>query len=587
MSDFVTTATDNQFYSELINRFFHSKSYFYACITKYLENPSLSENNTDSSIIQLLSRLIKCLNEAKQPVRELNEITLIKGFENAYSNLEMQLIRYDLRSLEQPQLKKAIQNIAVNFLEDIYQVLLKNENGRNTLTIYLKIKAKLTDILNGSNGKHKNKNLKHSPEYTANAPSNDNAGQTINLSSNTLETIPIKSLPEDDVVDSINNIENYSEKEITRLLKPLTIFLNKTSEYSTNLDFIKRIHDNFCQIQELAMYHGYEDIEAIAMRVGQLMLSMLSMKQSINQQIIGLIYAAKAAIEKYIIHHQRIDNLSYLLNSLDHCIADINNPDKTQQPKNNDSISLSESENEVTTSFEINPAFHNIEESASISTQEQNSSSIFPGFKSEEIFRENIDGIKLMGEDDEELLKLIQEVKIQKVSSLPEHVSEIEDVDNNAAELANSVEDSTQENPPNMIHDVDAYTNDIFQHEAILYYKILLGAVLQLKNEEKIQGALEDIELASSSLKHLALKFGMEKLALLPELMESISILANNHIIKLPSSILQGIEDGVILLKEFDINNSDHKTKFMSVLTLLKEYYSKTFKKTKKILITP
>ena len=67
---------------------------------------------------------------------ELKEITLIQGFSNVYSNMEMQLIRYDLRPLEQPQLKKAIQNIALNFVVDVYQVLRNNDLAQKTLKIF-------------------------------------------------------------------------------------------------------------------------------------------------------------------------------------------------------------------------------------------------------------------------------------------------------------------------------------------------------------------------------------------------------------------------------------------------------------------
>ena len=113
-----------------------------------------------------------------------------------------------------------------------------------------------------------------------------------------------------------------------------------------------------------------------------------------------------------------------------------------------------------------------------------------------------------------------------------------------------------------------------------------MNAISQLKNEEKLRSSLEDMELASSSLKQLAQKFALEKIALLPELMESISIQAYNQNMNLPLSILQSIEDGVSLLKEFNQYNSDHKAKFMSILKVLREYYSKTSNKNKEISIS-
>lgn len=129
--------------------------------------------------------------------------------------------------------------------------------------------------------------------------------------------------------------------------------------------------------------------------------------------------------------------------------------------------------------------------------------------------------------------------------------------------------------------DEEILMDSTFHSEAALYYKIIMNAVSQLKKEANLQSAMEDIELASSSLRQLALKFGMEKIAMLPELVESISIQANKYDMKLPHLIINNIEEGLTLLKEFNPSNSDHKTKFMSLLSSLKDYYSRTHHKTK------
>ncbi len=613
MNDLTTTATEHQFYNELIDRFFHPKSYFFYCIRKYLDNPLLFTDKPNFSITQIISLLIEYLSKSKQPAQDLNEITKIKSFENLFLNLETLLIRYDLKTLDQPQMKNAIQNIALYFLRYIFQVLFENGKGQNTIINYLEIKMKLIDLLNDSNGKHKN--TSKSDDSIKIETSGISKKRFIDpIVKNNTAILSLK----DQTSDSFNLLDNYFEKEISRLLKPLAIFSNKTSEFYTNADFIKQIHENFSQIRELAIYHGYEEIEMIAARVVELMKTIKSKKHSINQSIIELIYDAKAAVEKYLFHHQNLDNLKDFLDTFDLYIIELNKPDITEEDLTGEHFSSSDLESDKIESFEINTSFNKINESA----QNENKSSIFSGFLIETNDNEKGDRLKFPDEEDEELLKLIHEIPESSLPgdffSFPEGETIInnesqniskeqnilqenlmdesdkfdssnptsEEIQNTESQSIASEENVAQEDEyDDNLNNVDASTNQLFQQEAVLYYKILLNAISHLKNEEKIQAALEDIELASSSLKYLAQKFSMEKFALLPELVESISIVTNRHFIKLPASILQGIEDGINLLKGFDVNNKEHQKTFMSILVLLKEFCTKTLNTTQEIQI--
>lgn len=649
MSDLTTTATEHQFYNELIDRFFHPKSYFFYCIRKYLENPLLFTDNPNFSITQIISLLIEYLSKSKQPAQDLNEITKIKNFEHLLLNLETKLIRYDLKVLDQPQLKKAIQNIALYFLRYIFQVLLEHEKAQNTLINYLEIKMKLIELLNGSNGKHKN--TSKSDDSIEIETSGISKKRLIDpIVENNSGILSVKDQPS----DSFNLLDNYFEKEVSRLLKPLAIFSNKKSEFYANSDFIKQVYENFSQIQELAIYHGYEEIEVIAERVTQLMKTLLSTKNTIKQSIIGLIYDAKAAVEKYLFHHQNLDNLKDFLDTFDLFTSELSKSDETKEDLTEEHHSLPDLESDRIGGFEINTSFNKFRDSSRKSTQHDNKSSIFSGFLIEKNDSEKVDTLKFPGEDDEELLKLINEITIPIESSLPKDfftfhndeaitngeskniptdeaiinvdsqhiptdeaiknvesqhiptennilqenvmdesdnleaaIPEHEEIPNTELQGSKSEENVAQEDQyDDNLNNFDASTNQTFQQEAVLYYKILLNAISQLKSEEKVQTALEDIELASSSLKYLAQKFGMERLALLPELVESISIVTNEHLIKLPDSILQGMEDGINLLKGFEVNNKDHKKTFMSILALLKEFCTKTLNMTNKIQIT-
>lgn len=483
MDDDIKTATEDQFYYELINRFFHPRSYFFNCLTNYLNRPLSIANNPETSTIKVLGEFIEFLTTSKKAAQDLLEITQIKDFEYIYSNLKNQIIRYDLRSLEQPQLKKAIQHIALSLLKDIYLILKNNEKNCKTLTLYIEIKSKLRDLLNGSNGKHPNKNLIPSIEKLSAEPSCETDNQLSARSS---------SYPAENISSELN-IDNINTNRI----------------------------------------HSFEN----------------------------------------------------------------------------------SAEKEKGSSFEINTSYNEFKQASSRSIHKPNSGSIFFDLHSESntIKKKNNNHILIPGDDDEEVLKLIQEIDSCKECLPLKNFMEPEDIKNTNSPVSSPMDNINQERDEQCPEDVDVEefiddndkdkdknsddddddeiifdesTNKIFQQEAVLYYKILSGAISQLKNDDKIPSALEDIELASSSLKHLAQKFGMEKLALLPELIESISMLSDNHSFSFPSSILQGIEDAINLLKKFDVNNMEHRTEFMSLLTLLKEYYVKSLHSDRKNPVT-
>jgi len=446
MTDFNKTATDNRFYTELINRFFNSKSYFFICVKEYLGRPSLVNNNFDSSTIQIMSDLISHLVRAEQPAQELHEISRVRGLENIYTDLELRLIRHMLPSLEQPLWKKAIQEIALSFLRDTYLMLFNNEKGCVTLKKYLEIKAQLNEILSGSNGNH-------------------------------------------------------------------AVSESRGSDKQKNPALIDG--DDFM--------------------------------------------APDSAVTGLLAKQHKTDD------------------DFTSSPV---------PDNGTAASFEINTSYGHLQPGPIRPVHNRGIDSLFPGYQPEKYAPATKDQHHLLTEDedyDEDLLKI---VNARDEPSEP--TDQGEDVPELATDIATGLDGSEQ--PQDISSpdgdDFDAAVNEVFQQEAVLYFKILLNAISQLKQEDEAHSAYEDLELASASLKHLAQKFGMEKFALLPELMESISIMANTHIIKLPAAVLESIEEAVRLLKEFDPQNSDHKIKYQSHLRLLKEYYTRTLHQKSKMTVT-
>ncbi len=608
MTDLTTIARENQFFNELVNKFFHPKSYFSYRLKKYLDNPLSFTDQPLYSVNQIIYLFIEYLNRSKRPAQELEEVARINGMEGILLSLKTQMIRHDFKMLDQRQLKKAIRNLTLGFLKNLYQNLTENEKSRETLMTYLEIKINLLNLLNNSDRKIKN-NLK---------PHDSNATENFDVSNERVakpqsENTTTKTYSQDLTSERFNPTENKFEKEISQLLKPLVLSSNEKSNVNHDYVFIKQMHENFSQIHEQAVNYGHEQVEAIAGHVNQLIKILLSMKEPFDQTMVGLIYDAKTEIEKSLSHRQNSDDLKKFLDTVDRRISELNKPVIPKDNHMNRIYSQLDSEGDKRKSFEINAAFHEIPVGP---TQKEHKSAIFPGLHAQRNRNEDDNEIEIPGDNEEaELSKIIHEINISPEISLLEEINAIDQADekSQSGSLAlNLMEDvikndykeqddkfnaSIQKDPviqnddsqdmpsgektvrPNVQDQdekLDSSINQIFQQEAALYYKILSSAFSQLKNEEKVQMALEDIELASSSLKHMAQKFGMERLAILPELVETISIIANKHVIKIPSAILQGMEDGINLLKGFDVTNIDHKKSLKAILLLLKEFCSKT-----------
>jgi len=111
-----------------------------------------------------------------------------------------------------------------------------------------------------------------------------------------------------------------------------------------------------------------------------------------------------------------------------------------------------------------------------------------------------------------------------------------------------------------------------------LFIQVILNSIANVDKKNDDSTYLEDIELASSSLKILAQNYEFNKIVFLPELIESICINMKKIGKHLPHTILEKIKEGILLLKIFDQSNEDHESKLLDILFSLKKYYSFTIK---------
>ena len=100
---------------------------------------------------------------------------------------------------------------------------------------------------------------------------------------------------------------------------------------------------------------------------------------------------------------------------------------------------------------------------------------------------------------------------------------------------------------------------------------MILKKLTQNNNDES---ALEDLELASSSLKSHAMKFGFEKLSKLPHTIEDIAIESMGQKSEVPTKILHTIAEAVILLQTF-VDDAISREKYKTILYKLNQYLKK------------
>ncbi|HEX9973059.1 MAG TPA: hypothetical protein VGD14_13395 [bacterium] len=569
MSELKRNKTDNSFYQELINRFFHSHSYFFVCMKYYLENSSLIK--ADDITHQILTNVVIYLTESKDAVSELREISKIRGFENTYLALEVQLAQINFRSLQQSQLKKAIQNLALFLLNNLAHLLSEDENRRLNLGSYLQLKIALKQLLKDSNG------TLLPQYYEINHSQNVNDANLMN-ENYTASNFQGKDLTTKDYIDHNDTIKlkNFSNEAYV-LLKPLTGFVQQKQESVAQSAFMEQAHTCFYKLLGLAMYTGTGEVEQIAQRVITILEVIRDNHLQLNEYIVELVYRAKTAVQNKTYHLQNSKILHDLLDDYDQYISSLNDQILNRQPKFAQENSLNEAESQVASLEQIE------------STQDVNGASQQESCYHNQIDRvagaasihadqivENDDNnsqVKFRGEDGNSISGLINEIKSTKASSLTGISRAITDIQENKPDL--TMPDS--QHVSNNGKDDNYLYRAIFSEEAEDYYKMILNATIKLKGEGNAQSCLEDIELASYSITLLARKFGMEKISVLPEIIESLSYQANKRLVKLPLAIVQGIEEGISLLAIFDHHQPDHKIRFTSILASLKQYYAKTF----------
>ncbi|MDZ7341300.1 MAG: hypothetical protein ONB27_08080 [candidate division KSB1 bacterium] len=563
----------NDVYQEIINRFFHPQSYFFICLRYYLENLSLIRQGVTAATSRLLVQFIEFLSQSNPPAQALQEISHLSGFDRLYDDIEQQLEQMNFRSLLPSQLRKTIQELARTTLNRLVEILATNQSACQNLTSYLEIRLKLQALLAGVGSAQPL--LPFAP--VLDMSEQDAQPEFATPSGTAVVTPPSRTMPSATDPPSTDDSLARFKQEVARLLKPFVIY---SADAATQHHFIQRAQECFEEIEDLAMYHGFEEVEAIAGKVARMMELVQEHKMPLDSQAIGFFYDAKAAIEKTVFHQRSIDNLKESLTSMDSYLLSLEQHASPGNQQLNESPAAVELGRQIT----VSRAIGSIEKSLPRDEVEGTIPDRLPNIT-------NSLANDYRGEDDMMPLPAVagevSDVAVSEIrlGELIDHTGGnggfsgdtlmVMSTDHSGTTLAQHKAETVPEELPR--NGCDQFYSTIFIQEAARYFRLIAQATNQLKGEGNAQMYLEDIELASSAIKQLAQKFGLEKIALLPEIIEAISWQANRSNVRVSLPALEFIEAGISLLQAFDPQDAAHNLQFDQILSSLKEYYAKTF----------
>ncbi len=559
-----TSLNNIHFREELINRFFNSKSYFYHCLKTELLNKESSQKHFDPFALETVNRLIDWLLNSKSLLQDLREISQIKGFRDFYYTFETKISDYNFKDMSREYVKDSIKNIALYSLQKWIDVC-SDEDNRNRLLSYLDLKQRLRSLLMNYNGSDKfiDKKLIPQIEHKTHIDRSDTA-QKDELPEEILSTQSDENLA----------YQKFFIDEINKMFAQLT---DKMGDVFENPDNFNKIKDAFYKVNELAKFHEYTEVEQLSDSVLGLLTQIERNNTVLTANDFDLIVAVKNGILHYITHQDNLADLNLVKKKIEkrvYNISDQHSADTAFESRGTEQ----EADDDDNQQTEYNTYDKDKKLKKSLENEKPYSKKVGE-IEAHEILKNDMLQFTLPGEDDEDLMQLIQE--ISKSMSVPT------DKKGDAKKSVATV------SPKNMGQDEVKFKKaesqllkQRFNQEGKIYIQLILEAVKSLEENGDEVPAIEEIETAAFSLKNLAKKCDLEEISFFPELVESICINSFAAKLSFPRPLLKKIKQGALLMNKFDPENEEHESELIAILSSLKEYYTYTLKSIEKMPIS-
>ena len=545
-----------QFYEELIKKFFHTKSYFYYCLKNFLNSNSSLKKQLDNSTSEIISQLIEFLVKVKDPIHEIKEISNAQKFKDFYKQIKNKLSQINLANLDNTQTKNIIHDLALTTLEDLVEVF-SDENNRFILQSYLDLKARLQFLLDNSNGSNFYINTNFMSDIESNGYLNAEKADLIDQTS-----ILAGDVLSDQHKESVG-FQKFFKEEVRSIIKPLT---GTEGEQLVEADFLNKSSDAFFKLVELGKFHNNPELTIISEKLFQLIKKAQKNELQTGEVVFDLVRTGNKAIEKFVFFHHSPEELNKFLDKFNDVIVKASINEQKNLPPND----KAKDEQEILNIVKKNETENRTSKENNFSLKSNTNLNIVSNNLKQPIADDNLKKdilqFTLPGEDDEDLMNLIQEISSSMTVSA-------------AAQRNEAISDTiSPENITLLTNSTDPILHQSFYKEASRFTEVILKAISHINEKIEIKAQLEDIEFASSALKTLAIRCKFDEIAFLPELIESICINVKAVKITLPHSILEKIKQGVQLLNEFNPENKNHESELITILSSLKEYYSFTIR---------
>ncbi len=537
---------DSNVIEELIKLFFNPKSYFFHTFNKLIQSES-QKKSADQDVVILIEKLFHLMSRVNNANNVFNEISQLKGFVDFRSTIENELSNIAFSNLGKGDAKKVISRVAMRTF-NFWKERFSNPDLRKYLLTYIKLKESLLNLLDNSSG---------SDTYFEVADIDGLLNKENPLSLVEIE----KSFKNSEQKDNFENhaFRQFLQEELQHILKPVDVDFQDIVTADFTEKYLQNSREAYEKVLELANFHDYPKVQKVCEEILGFMTRIEEPGHIFNEKDHRLIQSARDLIIHSVIDPES-NGLHDFIQSLRNGVPaelDDSDVDDVEQGENWQNGQKVEYNTLIAESFQP-------EEDAE--EKETNSEKVDRNFSED---GEQIQ-FSLPGEDNEELLNLIKDVSLSvNLADVSKAESSVQD-DDKAGSGSEIDYESLKE-----IADREIYQT--FAHQAKPFVRIIFES-LKLLNEDYNRNAhvIEDIELASSSLKHLARKLNLQKISFFPELVESICINVNAADIKIPTGFLAAIAKGIKHLMSYDPDDESHEGILIDILSDLKRYYAHT-----------
>ncbi|MDW7679570.1 MAG: hypothetical protein SCK70_03340, partial [bacterium] len=293
------------FVEELIRRFFHTKSYFYFNLQNALKF-EYQNSAKDVQKLELMSNLISYLVTSADPVKDLQEISHIKGFKDIYSQFVNELSATNFSDFDRNATKKFISQLAVAAFNN-WQAILSDSQIRILLKSYLELKIKLKMLVADTS----NSDTFISQSLLKLEDDSPTADQ-----SSALSPIQVWEAKFDEPREE-KAFQTFLVRELSRVLSPIKANYFETSSEKISAELVETFYERFFKTRELALFHDYQEVVQISERVLTILDYIRAHKNDLDEDSFFLLVEAKRHIIKNVKNDQKGFDVRKICQKLD------------------------------------------------------------------------------------------------------------------------------------------------------------------------------------------------------------------------------------------------------------------------------